>query len=65
MSIDENFSVVVRALEIHRDKLVEMNRRNAASEIMCGIGIMDQIRHEQIEELNEAINWYLKRNKND
>ena len=65
MSVDEESSVVVRALEIHRDKLVEMNRRNAASEILCGMGIMDQIRHEQIEELNEAIDWYRKRNKDD
>ena len=65
MSVDEEFSVVVRALSIYRDKLIEMNRQNAASEIMCGMGIMDQIRHEQIEELNEAIDWYRKRNKDD
>lgn len=65
MSADEEFSVVVHALSTYRDKLVEMNRRNAASEIMCGMGIMDQIRHEQIEELNEAIDWYRKRNKDD
>lgn len=65
MSADEEFSVVVHALSLHRDKLIEMNRRNATSEIMCGMGIMDQIRHEQIEELNEAIDWYRKRNKDD
>lgn len=65
MSVDEEFSVVVRALEIHRDKLIDMNRRNMQSDIMCGAGIMDQIRHEQIEELNEAIDWYRKRNKDD
>ena len=44
-----------------RNKLLNYIREAIES----GAGIMDQIRHEQIEELNEAIDWYRKRNKDD
>lgn len=62
MSEDEKeYDVVVDVLTKHKDKLWEMTRRNMQSEFI-GMNIMDHIRLEQIEQLEEAIQLWNNRN---
>ena len=51
---DSSYDVVLDALQKHHDKLMELTMRNMRSEFL-GMGIMDDIRLEQCEQLKEAI----------
>jgi len=51
---DDDYDVVVDALQKYHDKLWEITQRNITCEYI-GWNIMDDIRMKQIEELNEAI----------
>jgi len=51
---DEDYDVVIDALQKYRDTLWKMTERNMNSEYI-GMNIMDDIRLEQIDELDEAI----------
>ena len=51
---DEDYDVVVDVLQKHRAKLWEMTQQNMNSEYI-GMNIMDQIRLEQIDQLDKAI----------
>jgi hypothetical protein len=54
---EEEYDVVVDVLQKHYDKLWEMNRRNMTSEF-TGMGIMDDIRFEQMDQLQQAIKMW-------
>lgn len=49
-----DYDVVVDALQKHRDKLLEMINRNMSSEYIT-LNIMDDIRFDQIGQLDAAI----------
>jgi len=51
---EQEYDVVIDALQEKRDRLWKMNQQNMNSEFM-GMGIMDQIRLEQIDQLDRAI----------
>ena len=51
---DDDYDVVIDALQKYRDTLWKMTERNMNSEYI-GMNIMDDIRLRQIEELDEAI----------
>ncbi len=54
MNEDDDFDVVVHALQTHRDILWKMTECNMNSEFM-GMNIMDDIRLKQIDQLDNAI----------
>jgi hypothetical protein len=54
MMNDEDYDVVIDVLQKYRDTLWKMTERNMNSEYI-GMNIMDNIRLEQIDELDEAI----------
>ena len=54
---DVDYDVVLDVLQKHRDKLWEMTMQNMRSEFM-GIGIMDQIRLDQIDQLDDAMKMW-------
>lgn len=58
---DVDYDVVLDVLQTHRDKLWEMTMQNMRSEFM-GIGIMDQIRLDQIDQLDDAMKMWKERN---
>jgi hypothetical protein len=60
---DDDYDVVIDALQKYRDTLWKMTQRNITSEYI-GWNIMDDIRMEQIQELDEAIKERKSR-KND
>lgn len=62
MMSDEDYDVVIDVLQKHRAKLWEMTRLNMACEF-GGIGIMDQIRLDQIDQLDKAIIMWRKNNE--
>jgi hypothetical protein len=51
---DDDYDVVIDALQKYRDTLWKMTQRNITSKYI-GWNIMDDIRMEQIEELDAAI----------
>jgi hypothetical protein len=57
-----DYDVVVDVLQKHRDNLMEMVNRNLRSELI-GINIMDEIRLNQIDQLDEAIALWRNRNE--
>jgi hypothetical protein len=59
MNEDEDYDVVIDVLQKHRSVLWKMTNLNMACEF-GGLGIMDQIRLEQIDELDKAINMWIK-----
>ena len=59
---EEDYDVVVDVLQKHRDKLWEMTQQNMRSEFL-GIGIMDQIRLDQIDQIDEAIKVWKEHKK--
>ena len=61
MNDEPEYDVVIDVLQKHHDKLWEMTKRNMNSEFI-GMGIMDDIRLSQMDELKEAIKL-LKANK--
>ena len=58
--MEEDYDVVVDVLQKHRDKLWKMNQTNANVEL--GFGIMDQIRFEQMDQLDKAIKMWKEHN---
>ncbi len=60
--VNEDYDVVVDVLQKHRDKLWKMTQQNMNSEYI-GMNIMDQIRLEQIDQLNKAIIMWKERNE--
>jgi hypothetical protein len=62
MTDEEDYDVVVDTLQKHRAVLWKMTNLNLNSEF-GGMGIMDQIRLEQIDELDKAIIMWKKRNE--
>ena len=58
---EEEYDVVVDVLQKHYDKLWEMNHRNMNSD--TGMNLMDDIRFEQMEQLQEAIDMWKARNE--
>lgn len=57
----EEYDVVVDVLRKHYDKLWEMNHRNMNSE--SGMSLMDDIRFEQMEQLQQAIDMWKARDE--
>jgi hypothetical protein len=58
---EEKYDVVIDTLTKHKDKLWEITKRNMNSEYL-NMGIMDDIRLEQIDQLDAAIRMW-KENK--
>jgi hypothetical protein len=56
---DDDYDVVIDTLTKHKDKLWEMTKSNMNSDMM---NIMDDIRLEQIDQLDAAIRMW-KENK--
>jgi hypothetical protein len=54
------YDVVLDVLQKHHDKLWDMTKRNMESEYI-GMGIMDDIRLRQMDEIKEAIRWWKER----
>jgi hypothetical protein len=52
----EDYDVVIDVLQKHYDKLWEMNHRNMNSEF--GMSLMDDIRFEQMDQLQQAIGMW-------
>ena len=61
MNDEEDYDVVVDVLQKHRDKLWIMTQQNMNSEYI-GMNIMDQIRLEQIDQLDKAIIMWREKN---
>ena len=57
---EREYDVVLDVLQKHHDKLWEMTKRNMESEFL-GMGIMDDIRLQQMAEIKEAIRWWKER----
>lgn len=57
MTEDDDFDIVIHVLQTHRNQLWKMTQQNMNSEFMS-MGIMDDIRLEQIDQLDGAIKWY-------
>lgn len=57
---EEKYDVVLDVLQKHHDKLWEMTKRNMESEFIR-VGIMDDIRLQQMAEIKEAIRWWKER----
>ena len=60
----ETYDVVIDALQTEHDELMSMTMRNMNSEIL-GLGIMDDIRLEQCEQLKEAIEVWKAHKRGD
>ena len=52
MTEDDDFDIVVHVLQTHRDILWKMTERNTNNDMF---NVMDQIRLEQIDQLDNAI----------
>lgn len=61
---DSSYDVVLDALQKHYDKLMELTLRNMRSEFL-GMGIMDDIRLEQCEQLKEAMEVWKAHKRGD
>ena len=53
-SEEPEYDVVIDVLQKHHDKLWDITKRNMNSEFL-GMGIMDDIRLSQMDELKEAM----------
>jgi hypothetical protein len=60
MENDEDYDVVVDVLQKHRDKLWKMTQGNMNA---LAFNIMDQIRLDHIDQLDEAIKLWKERKK--
>jgi hypothetical protein len=60
MTEEHEYDVVLDVLQKHHDKLWEMTKRNMESEFL-GMGIMDDIRFYQMDEIKEAMRWWKER----
>ncbi len=61
---NDDYDVVLDTLSKHRDKLWKMTQQNLNSEFI-GMNIMDDIRLEQIEQLDEAIKLWKHKKRID
>jgi len=61
---EKEYDVVLDVLQKHHDKLWEMTKRNMESEFL-GMGIMDDIRLQQMAEIKEAIRWWKAREEQE
>lgn len=59
MNTEQEYDVVIDALQEKRDRLWKMTQQNMNSEFMS-MGIMDDIRLEQIDQLDRAIQQWKK-----
>lgn len=59
--MEQEYDVVLDVLQKHHDKLWEITKRNMQSEYL-GMGIMDDIRLEQMEQLKAAMKLWRERN---
>lgn len=59
---DEEYDVVIDVLTKHRNHLWKMTERNMMSEYI-GMGIMDDIRLEQIAEIDKCIKMWREQNE--
>ena len=57
---EEDFDIVIHTLQEKRDILWKMTEKNMTSEYL-GMGIMDDIRLAQIEQLSKAIAMWKNR----
>lgn len=62
MSEEQDYDVVLDTLQKHHDKLWSITKTNMTSEFL-GMGIMDDIRLEQMEQLKEAMELWKNREK--
>jgi len=62
MNDEPEYDVVIDVLQKHHDKLWQMTKRNMNSEFL-GMGIMDDIRLSQMDELKEAIKLWIANKK--
>lgn len=63
MMEDEDYDVVVDVLSKHKDALWRMTQANMRSEL--GMGMMDDIRLSQIDDITQCINlWKAHKNGN-
>jgi len=62
-SEEPEYDVVIDVLQKHHDKLWDITKRNMNSEFL-GMGIMDDIRLSQMNELKEAMKLW-RANKNE
>jgi hypothetical protein len=60
--MSDDFDIVLHTLQEKRDVLWKMTERNMRSEII-GMGIMDDIRLSQIEQLDIAMKMWRERIK--
>jgi hypothetical protein len=58
VSNSAEYDVVIATLQAKKDSLWRMTQQNMNSEFI-GMNIMDQIRLDQIQELNEAMGMWL------
>jgi hypothetical protein len=58
MNNSTEYDVVIATLQAKKDSLWRMTQQNMNSEFI-GMNIMDQIRLDQIQELNEAMGMWL------
>ena len=61
--MEEEYDVVVDVLEKHYNKLFHMSLAQMNSEF-TGMGIMDDIRFKQMDQLQQAIGMWKARNEN-
>ena len=64
MSEEQEYDVVLDTLQKHRDILWKMTERNMTSEFL-GMSIMDDIRLEQIEQLDKAMKLWREHNESN
>jgi hypothetical protein len=57
---DEEYDVVIATLQEKRDRLWNMTQSNMNSDMY---NIMDEIRLEQIDQLDKAINMWMNHNE--
>ncbi len=57
--MEEQYDVVIDVLQKHHDKLWNMTRAQMDSEY--GMSLMDDIRFEQMEQLQQAIDMWKER----
>ena len=62
MSEEKDYDVVLDVLQAHANKLWQITESNMASEFF-GMGITDDIRLKQIDQLKEAIRLWKNREK--
>lgn len=58
--VSDEYDVVIDVLSKHQSSLWEMTRRNMTSEFV-GMNIMDDIRMQQIDKLQEAMDMWNSR----